>query len=159
MKNTTAKKYVLFVGFAALVFFVILGIWQGGGGLECSYRINERIDPEGGGFGPGGVRKPALVWDAVEWCEPLAFTLLPLISLLFFSLITYKMRDNVFRAWWNFARWFVPIIIVATIALNNSSGGGVLGMDQDFTFLILFILYAILVIVSITKICFAYRKK
>lgn len=84
------------------------------------------------------------------------FSFVPLFPLFLLSLITYKMRDQAFRAWWNFARWWVPIIIVATFLLNNASGGGTLGMNQDFTFFILFILYAVLVIVSIVKIWCAH---
>lgn len=80
------------------------------------------------------------------------------VIFIIFSLITYKMRDEVFRAWWNFARWWVPVIIVTTIMLNNASGtgGGYIGMGKDFTFLILGILYAVLVIVSLVKIVRAY---
>jgi hypothetical protein len=87
------------------------------------------------------------------------YAFLPLAPVFIFSLITYKMRENVFRAWWNFARWFVPIIIIMTIILNNSGGGGTIGMNQDFTFFILGVLYTILAIVSLSKIYFAYGEK
>src|SRR3989338_2165139 len=30
--------------------------------------------------------------------------------LLIFTFLTYRMRDEVFRAWWNFARWIIPLI-------------------------------------------------
>jgi hypothetical protein len=91
--------------------------------------------------------------------EVVAILVLPTPLLLLLSLITYKMRENVFRAWWNFARWFVPIIIIMTIILNNSGGGGTIGMNQDFTFFILGVLYTILAIVSLSKIYFAYGEK
>ncbi len=85
------------------------------------------------------------------------FTLVFLtIPIFFLSLITYKMRDEVFRAWWHFARWFVPVIIVVTFLLNNASGGGGLGMDKSFTAFILIILYSIFVITSLVKIFNAY---
>ncbi len=88
----------------------------------------------------------------------LAFILLPSSFLFFLSLITYKMRDEVFRAWWNFARWWVPVIIAVTLLLTNASGGGTLGMNQDFTVFILGILYAILVLTSLVRIVRTYLK-
>ena len=39
--------------------------------------------------------------------------ILSIFSLVFiFSLITYKMRQEVFQSWWRFARWFAPVIIL-----------------------------------------------
>ncbi len=35
--------------------------------------------------------------------------LFPTIPLFLFSLITYKMSEGVFQAWWRFARVFVPL--------------------------------------------------
>lgn len=78
------------------------------------------------------------------------------IPLFLLSLITYRMKDEVFRAWWGFARWWVPVIIAVTILLENAGGGGTLGMNNDFTAFILIILYSILIIVSLVKIVRAY---
>lgn len=80
------------------------------------------------------------------------------IPIFLLSLITYKMRDEVFRAWWNFARWWVPVIIIITFLLENASGGGTLGMNKDFTAFILIILYSVLVITSLVKIVRTYIK-
>ena len=80
------------------------------------------------------------------------------IPVFLLSLITYKMKEEVFRAWWNFARWFVPIIIVVTYLLNNAPTGGSLNAGQDFIFLVLFILYSIFIITSLVKIIRMYRK-
>ena len=89
---------------------------------------------------------------------------MPLLPLLILSLVTYKMRDEVFHAWWNFARWLVPVIIVATLLLNSASdGGGGMGggglASGMLDFAVLWILYIVLVIVSLTKIVRAYDKK
>lgn len=79
-----------------------------------------------------------------------------------FSLITYKMRDEVFRAWWGFARWWAPVIIVVTLLLENAGGGGGIGISgavsSAFDILILGVLYAVLVIVSLVQIIRAYLK-
>lgn len=88
------------------------------------------------------------------------FLLSPIVLIL--SLITYKMRDDVFCAWWRFARWFAPVIIVVTLLLENAGGGGGIGISgavsSAFDILIIGILYAILVIVSLVQIVRAYFK-
>lgn len=83
------------------------------------------------------------------------------ISLLFFSLLTYRMHETVFRAWWNFARWFAPIIVVATLLLEGMGSGGGMGIggaiSSGFNIFVSSILYVILVTVSLWKIVRAYR--
>ncbi len=83
--------------------------------------------------------------------------LIPL-PLFFLSLFTYRMKDEVFRAWWNFARWWVLVIFIATLLLNNLSGGGTIGMDKDFTAFILIIFYSILILGSLVKIIGKHRE-
>lgn len=83
------------------------------------------------------------------------------LSLYFivFSLITYRMQDGVFTAWWNFARWWVPVIVVVTFLLNTmSSGGGGLGMDDMLNSHIYAILYGVLIVVSSVKIYRAWAR-
>ena len=84
------------------------------------------------------------------------------LSFLILSLITYKMKEEVFQAWWRFARWWVLVIIAVTLFLQNAGGGGGIGISGAvggaFDALILGILYAILVITSLVKIVRAYLK-
>lgn len=86
------------------------------------------------------------------------FSPLPLIFLL--SLITYTMREEVFRAWWNFARWFAPVIVAVTFLQNiQSSGGGVAGViGRGFDMFVLGVLYAVLIAVSLVQIIRRYRR-
>ncbi len=79
---------------------------------------------------------------------------------LLFSLITYKMREEVFQSWWKFTRWFVSVIILVTYFLESHSGGGDFGgvVAEAFNFAILFILYSLFVIISIIRIWLAHRK-
>ncbi|MDO8231925.1 MAG: hypothetical protein Q7T37_01860 [bacterium] len=101
-----------------------------------------------------------------NWCRihdddllgRILFFFAPLFPIFFLSLITYRMKDEVFQAWWGFARWWVPVIIVVTLLLENAGGGGTLGMNKDFTAFILIILYSILIITSLVKIVNAYLK-
>ena len=82
--------------------------------------------------------------------------------LFFFSLITYKMREGVFQAWWRFARWFVPVIMLVMFFQNiqsRSAGMGLSGVASGaFDFLVQIILYTIFIMVSIVKIVLAYRR-
>jgi len=81
----------------------------------------------------------------------------PFLFLL--SLLTYRMHDDIFRVWWNFARWMVPIIIFATIAIQFvPSNGGFFNMDGLIYLLVLAPLYAILTLGSLWKIVRAYRE-
>ena len=95
--------------------------------------------------------------DFLGWVFFLFMSLLPVF---FLSLITYKMREEVFQAWWRVAVWFVPIIIVATYLMNSGhqqSGFG--GVAQDsFYFVILIALYGIFIITSLVRIVLAHRR-
>ena len=95
-----------------------------------------------------------------ELYTPVAYLCFSFPVIFLLSLLTYRLRDEVFLAWWGFARWWVPIIVVATILLNtNSSGGGYIGMDSVFDSLIYTVLYGVLIIVSLVKIYRAYFRK
>lgn len=55
-----------------------------------------------------------------------------------FSLITYYLPEAVFRAWVNFAKWWVPIQILLVYLTPESSGGYfVVLMDKQFAAIIL----------------------
>ncbi|MHB1316562.1 MAG: hypothetical protein ACYCZW_01760 [Minisyncoccota bacterium] len=139
------KKYVLFgtLGILAFVFVaenpIMFGFCQsisawGDGTKYCNYSS----------------------FDVPEWVSLMSLFLGG--SLFILSIITYKMKEEVFRSWWNFARWWAPVIIVVTFLLENASGGGTLGMGNDFRILIQSILYIILVITSLIKIIRTYLK-
>lgn len=101
-----------------------------------------------------------------NWCElredgilvSILYGLFPLAIIFFLSLLTYRMREEVFHAWWNFARWMVPIIIVATIVIKlMPSNGGFFNMDALIYLLVLAPLYSIFILTSLWKIFRAYR--
>ena len=41
---------------------------------------------------------------------------------LIFSLITYKMRDEMFRAWLRFSYWWIPLSFILILSANNETG-------------------------------------
>lgn len=52
----------------------------------------------------------------------IGINLLPIIPLFFFSLITYKMQDEIYRKWLRFAQWWVPLSMLAIFLAPEYSG-------------------------------------
>jgi len=52
----------------------------------------------------------------------LLFLLLPCFPLFIFSLFTYKMREEIFTTWINFAKWWIPLTILFTLFAPGSDG-------------------------------------
>lgn len=94
-----------------------------------------------------------------EIVGPFVF-LFPIIFL--FSLITYKMREEVFCAWFNFTKWWIPISIFLTLITPGSSGGG-FGIpsifDKEFLAFILSALFFIISLVIIVRKSLKLRGK
>ena len=87
----------------------------------------------------------------------LFFALVPVLP---FGIVVYRMKEEVFRAWWNFARWFVPIIILVTFLQNTvHQQSGLGGVAQgSFDLFVLMVLYIIFILVSSIKIIRAYKR-
>ncbi len=81
---------------------------------------------------------------------------------LFFSLLTYKMPDRVFAAWWKFARIAVPIILFISWLISlelHHNPGGFFNMDNNFDILGLMLMYTIFIVGSVIQIYRGYRQK
>lgn len=80
------------------------------------------------------------------------------LSLIFLSIITYRLKDEIFRAWWSFALWWVPVIVIVTLLLENAGGGGGgWGISSGlFEFAILWLFYIIFITTSLVKIIKAH---
>lgn len=73
------------------------------------------------------------------------------VMILFFSLVTYKIRDEVFYAWLNFAYWWVPLTIFLAIITPNENGGwGIPSLISPgvvaFAFVAIFTIVSLLII-------------
>lgn len=138
------------LGLGVSLFTIFLAIADEKFNINCSYTTKEATYTKL--WNPGGGMAPYYVSDreSVEWCEPLVFALVPFFPLLLLSLITYRMKDEVFHAWWSFTRWWVVVIIVVTILLENEGGGGGFGGGLAMFFIGSF--YIILILGSISKI-------
>lgn len=76
--------------------------------------------------------------------------LLPIFPLALFSIITYKMRDKVFNAWINFAKWWIPLTIFLTL-IAPANDGSLYPVDKGrvaFVMTALFTVLSLLVIVA-----------
>jgi len=70
------------------------------------------------------------------------FILFPIIPLFIFSLITYKMRDEVFQFWWKFARIWIPLSMFAII-ISPSTGNWMIPIEKGNVALFSMILFTI----------------
>ncbi len=96
-------------------------------------------------------------WDKVDLIWPPLSLSLPLFLL---SLITYKMKEQVFNSWIKFTIWFVPLTIFLTFITPDSSGS--FGLPAFGKGLVAFLLTALFTIISILIILvrsFTSRKK
>lgn len=102
-----------------------------------------------------------------EWCDikeddlsvQVLYLLLSFSVTFLLSLLTYRMKEEVFRAWWSFARWWVPVIILATLGVNlyiAGEGSGADMFDCGFSAMFLGALYGILILVSLYRIIRTY---
>jgi len=129
------KKFVLLISILYVVFFVVI--------LFASISCDNN-------------------WCNVHDDDPVGLFLLsfaPLIPMFILSLVTYKMRDEAFQAWWGFAKWFAPIIVLVTYLQNiGTHTGGNMGLgDMGFSVFVLSILYIILIVVSLLRIKSVYK--
>ena len=70
-----------------------------------------------------------------------------------FSLITYRMKEEVFQRWIRFAIWYIPLLIIGYFIYPQ--GGGLMASSFDAFVFILFV--SIFVITSIVKIVRAHK--
>lgn len=135
MKRSATKKRVLYVSGAYSVF--LLTLFLSDSFCHSSWcRVN-----------------------VVDLLGMVVIVLVPLLPIFFFSLITYFAREEVFRAWWNFARWWVSTIFVGTIfCILMPSDNGFISYDALIYFFILAPLYTILILGSLWKLIREYFK-
>jgi hypothetical protein len=98
--------------------------------------------------------------DINDWLENILCLLT--VSLLPFSLITLRMKIEVFSKWFNFAVWYVPILALTMIYFPLSVRGGLgagSGITEGFNALVQILIFSIFVIISIVRIVRTYNNK
>ena len=91
-------------------------------------------------------------WDVATLLAFISFVFIPV---LFFSLITYKMRNEVFEHWMKFAKWATPTTIIIFFLLSVSPRSHNI-MSGAFEAFILFLTLGIFCIVSLWRIAKKY---
>ncbi len=87
------------------------------------------------------------------------FIFFPVI--LFFSLVTYKLKPEVFIAWWRFARLAIPAVFVGLFIISlelHHNPGGWFNFDEAKDMFMYFVIYGIFVIGSFIQIYRGYKK-
>ncbi len=105
MKNFGTKKRILQTSFVGLFFILFAGFYPD----ICPYENFCR--------------------DYISTVNFFAILSLPVLLVFPFSLITYKMSDEVFECWRNFSLWFllIPYTLIFIFTTRGFSGGGVGG--------------------------------
>jgi len=61
-------------------------------------------------------------YDCLDTLSGIEIFFLPILPIALFSLITYRMKDDVFTTWIGFAKWWVPLTIFLTLIALGSDG-------------------------------------
>lgn len=80
---------------------------------------------------------------------------LPLFPLFLFSLITYKMREEVFQSWFRFARVYIPASMLLILLAPSYSSNWMFPYDKGRA---AFLFSSLFIIISIVKIVLANRR-
>lgn len=94
-------------------------------------------------------------------CDSLGnFALFLLIAppLFLFSLVTYKMRDEVYQAWWRLTRWWIPISMLLVL-ITPEDNGAFMQINRGFVAFLMSGLFSILSIAIILSAFVASQKK
>ena len=77
--------------------------------------------------------------------------LFPIIPLFIFSLITYKMREEVYQTWWKFARVWIPASMLAILIAPSYANNWMFPIEKGNVaafFSLVFVVSSILIIAS-----------
>ena len=87
------------------------------------------------------------------------YVLFPFAVTFLLSLVTYRMKEEVFQAWLKVAYWMVPLIILATLYVQFlPQEHGFFAMDALAYLMVIAPLYTIFVLLSLWKIVRTYLR-
>lgn len=142
------KKVLLWVGISAILAVVAIIF------------VDDRYEAICRGYTNSG--------HTVKYCETAILALFPIVVTFLFSLITYKMRDEVFRYWWNFISWWVPLSVGTSLYIGSIGPEGKYPGANGHSltpyyiyhgrYQIFFLIYAVLVAVSLWRIVRKHRQ-
>lgn len=124
------KRNVLLVSFLGLIFFISAFLISVNGLCSNIYFCDRPHD------------------------DSLAAIFFPFFPLFLFSLITYKMREEVFQSWFRFARIYIPASIALILLAPSYSSNWMFPYDKGRA---AFLFSSLFIIISIVKIILARR--
>ena len=96
--------------------------------------------------------------DCANFFDDFALVLFPAFPLFIFSLITYKMHDEVWQSWWKFSRIWIPLSMFA-ILISPSTGNWMIPIEKGSVALVSICVFIIISIVLIASGYVQCRKK
>lgn len=84
--------------------------------------------------------------------------LLPIIPLFLFSIITYKMRDEVYRAWTRFSYVWIPLSMVAIFLAPEYSADWMFPIEKGSVAFFSSLIFAVISLLLIIYKYFASRR-
>ena len=84
---------------------------------------------------------------------------LPVLPFFIFSLITYKMRDEVYQSWFRFARWWIPLSVCSILIAPSYSSDWMFPVDKGRVAFLTSFVFVFVSIFLIAYKSFALRKK
>jgi len=110
MKMTKKKVFFISLAGAGVCFLInggeVLNFWCGAGGISCQ--------------------------NSLDYLGDYFLLFLPI---LLFSMITYFIKEEVFKAWLKFTYWYFSIYVLVILLLSGMGGGGgyLIGpLDSEF---------------------------
>ncbi len=87
--------------------------------------------------------------SCTETFDPIAENISVFIPLFILSIVTYKMRDEVYHAWLRFAQWWIPLSILAIFLAPEYSSDWMFPVEKGtvaFFSSLLFVIISLLII-------------
>jgi hypothetical protein len=90
------------------------------------------------------------IFECTEILYAAMIVLFPIIPLFIFSLITYKMREEIFEIWWKFARIWIPVSMLAILIAPSYTHNWILPIVKGtvaFASVVLFVIISLALII------------
>lgn len=140
MEKIFTKKNILIVSGVGVL---VLLIWNYIG----NYRICDIVS----GNGSAG--------ECPFFLTGIAMIFFPIFPLFFFSLLTYKMRQESYETWFRFARWWIPLSMILVLLAPEYSNDWMFPITKGSVAFITSILFTPISLILITWKWFTLRGK
>ena len=133
MDKVTTKKRVFWGSGTIVALLVLLGT------------VGDQV------CGEGNIRCMVKITNIIQM-------LYPFFPLFFLSLITFWMREEIFRVWLRFACWWIPLTIIL-VAISPSTSADFQIIDREFVAMVFTLLFTLVSLILIAYKSLALRKK